>query len=90
MNAVLLFTMNCNAKLCHLADSMVCFDAAGFRIAPGHQLFPVNFFEMAAQMIACVALLAGQQEVGKESHDVSVQNLEMDGHLKIIILNPAL
>ena len=37
-------------------------------LAPGHWPFSVHFFEMTAQMSACTALLAGQQEL-KERHD---------------------
>ena len=51
------------------------------------------------QMSACAALLAGQQEVAKRHgcHWMSVLNIykwplkldSVDGHLQIIILNPA-
>ena len=45
--------------------------ATGFRIAPSHWPFSVHLFEMTAQMSACAALLAGQQELAKR-HDVIV------------------
>ena len=56
---------------CNNLVSCLSSGKAGFRIAPGHRPFSVHFFKMAAQVNACVALLAGQQEVAKR-HDVNV------------------
>ena len=56
------------------SEKLLKFLCPGFRIAPGHRPFSVHFFERTAQMSACAALMASQQEkIGKDL--MSVWNL---------------